>query len=71
MKYSKIGRELEFMKINHSHEMDLLKMKQEMNMNELLTKCPHVYDDDSSAIEFGGTQWDSYYVCGICGKPSN
>lgn len=68
MKYSKLKNDLEIMKLQHKHELDLLKMKQEMTEKQLINKCTHKYDDGSSASVGKGTQWDWYSVCEICGS---
>lgn len=68
MRYSKIKNDLEILKLQHKHEIELLKMKQEMVENQLIEKCTHKYDDGNSARAERGTQWDFYSVCDICGK---
>ncbi|MFQ3543471.1 hypothetical protein Q7A53_05245 [Halobacillus rhizosphaerae] len=71
MKYSKLAHDIEIMKLNHKHEAQLLEMKQNMELNELLEKCTHTFDDGTSARKSEGTQWDSYCVCEICNEDMN
>jgi sporulation-control protein spo0M len=68
MKYSKLGHEIEVMKLNHNHELQLLKMKQDLELRELKGKCAHTYDNGESAKRSEGSQWDLYYTCNICEK---
>lgn len=68
MAYSKLNHDIEVMKVNHKHEEQLLKMKQDMEINQLVSSCTHKYDDGTSSKKFAGTQWDSYYICEICSK---
>jgi hypothetical protein len=68
MKYSQLKNDLEILALQYKHEMALLKMKYEQAERELLSKCTHAYDDDTSARVFAGTQWDNWHECDICGK---
>ena len=68
MKYSKLKHDLEVLELNHKHELELLKMKHEQAKKEIMNKCLHTYEDGSSARVYKGVQWDSYYVCDICGR---
>ena len=67
MKVSNLKYQLEIMDLNHKHEIEILKLKQEQEKKELLISCTHRYDDGSSAEVSNGVQWDLYYTCNICG----
>lgn len=68
MKYSKLNHEIEMLKLQQKHEAEVMKLKHDMELNELKKKCTHMFEDGTSARQFGGTQWDAYYTCQICNK---
>jgi len=68
MKYSRLKHDIDILELNHKHEAQLLKMKQDIEKKELLSKCNHIYEDGTSARGMRGDQRDYYYVCEICGR---
>lgn len=68
MSYSKLQHDIEIMRLNHKHELQLLQMEQNNDLSKLINSCNHTYEDGSRAQVFQGDQRDNWYVCGICNK---
>lgn len=68
MRTSKLKYEIDAMKLKHNYELQMNKMKQELELKQLIDTCKHVYDDNSSARTWQGMQHNGYEACDICGK---
>lgn len=68
MSYSKLQHDIEVMRLNHKHELQVLQMEQSNDLSKLINSCNHAYEDGSSAKVSKGDQRETWYVCGICNK---
>lgn len=68
MAMSELKHKIDLLNLEEKYELEKLKMKYETERKQLLAKCNHRYDNNSSAEIMKGLQWDNWYECAICGK---